>query len=210
MLRPSLTRAFLATGATVVLVSTTALSATALPVLADADERIDAPSSKTLSVPEDVDTPTVSREGVSAIAAPLVAWPVGAGAAISDSFGHRTAPTAGASTEHQGVDFDPGAGFPVRAAATGVVTETVLADRGGCGVAVRIDHDLRGERVSTVYCHLTQGSVRVAPGQTVAVGTTIATVGNTGVSTGAHLHFEVRPGGGAAVDPIAWLRSHTA
>ena len=93
----------------------------------------------------------------------------------------------------------------LHAAATGVVRTVVTEDHGGCGVNIAIDHVVRGQNVTTVYCHLLQGSVRVQPGQSVIVGDAIAAVGNTGVSTGAHLHFEVRPGGGAPIDPLTWL-----
>lgn len=162
---------------------------------------------RTLAVSAKVAPASAARESVSVVRAPHAVWPVGAGATISDGFGARTAPTAGASTNHQGVDFAPGYGTPVVAAATGVVREAITTDQGGCGIQIRIDHQVRGEAFTTVYCHLAPGSVRVAPGQSVGVGTQIAAVGNTGVSTGAHLHFEVRPNGGAAVDPIAWLNA---
>jgi murein DD-endopeptidase MepM/ murein hydrolase activator NlpD len=177
------------------------IHATALP---------DGHAPQTLSVASHVETTPVVRDAVSVTFTPLVHWPVGAGATISDGFGARTAPTAGASTNHQGVDFAPGAGVPVHAAAEGVVRETVLADDGGCGVSVRIDHVVDGQGITTVYCHLAVGSVLVSPGQAVAADQVIAAVGNTGVSTGAHLHFEVRPGNGAAVEPLGWLRSNDA
>lgn len=165
---------------------------------------------QTLAVASHVEAAPVVRDAVSVTFTPLVHWPVGAGAAISDGFGARVAPTAGASTNHQGVDFDPGMGAPVHAAAAGVVRETVLADDGGCGVSVQIDHQLEGQSITTVYCHLAEGSVLVAPGQAVETDQVVAAVGSTGVSTGAHLHFEVRPGDGAAVEPLGWLRSHDA
>ncbi|MDN4615302.1 M23 family metallopeptidase [Leifsonia sp. F6_8S_P_1B] len=177
---------------------------------------VDGRSPQTLAVASDVELSAVSRDGLTATYTPppppppAVLWPVGAGATISDGFGARSAPTAGASTNHQGVDFAPGAGVPVHAAAAGVVREAVLSDDGGCGVSLRIDHDLQGENVTTVYCHLAVGSVLVSPGQAVTAGQAIAAVGNTGVSTGAHLHFEVRPGNGAAIEPLAWLSAHGA
>ena len=58
----------------------------------------------------------------------------------------------------------------------------------------------------TWYCHLS--TYRVSTGATVKAGDPIAYSGNSGNSTGPHLHFEVRPAGGAAIDPLSWLRSH--
>jgi murein DD-endopeptidase MepM/ murein hydrolase activator NlpD len=135
---------------------------------------------------------------------PAVVWPV-ARATISDFFGHREAPTEGASTEHPGVDFAAPHGETVRAAATGVISSVVAHNNGGCGVNVSIAHVVRGQKVTTTYCHLAEGSVRVTPGQSVVAGDAIAAVGSTGVSTGAHLHFEVRPDGGEPVDPLVWF-----
>uniref|UniRef100_UPI003C7DA6AB M23 family metallopeptidase n=1 Tax=Streptomyces sp. rh155 TaxID=3028728 RepID=UPI003C7DA6AB len=56
----------------------------------------------------------------------------------------------------------------------------------------------------TWYCHLSSTKIRSGP---VKAGDVIAYSGNSGNSTGPHLHFEVRPGGGSAIDPLAWLRS---
>lgn len=152
----------------------------------------------------DMSVSGVAREQWGVQLAPAVVWPV-TGARISDVFGHREAPTEGASTEHPGVDFAAPEGQTVHAAASGIINSVVASDRGGCGVNISIDHVVRGQQVTTKYCHLAAGSVRVSPGQSVVVGDAIAAVGSTGVSTGAHLHFEVRPGGGAPIDPLPWL-----
>ncbi|MFF1878953.1 M23 family metallopeptidase [Leifsonia sp. NPDC058230] len=171
--------------------------------------RLSAPvPAQSMHVPSKVALPSVAREGVAVAYHPVVVWPVGAEAHVSSGFGGRSAPTRGASSDHQGVDFTPGLGTPVHAAAAGTVREAVGFDDGGCGVSITLDHNLAGELVSTRYCHLAVGSLAVGVGQTVAAGQPIATVGNTGVSTGAHLHFEVRPGGVTAIDPLPWLRNH--
>ena len=89
---------------------------------------------------------------------------------------------------HDGVDLAAPLGTPIRAAADGVVVKTVV-DFGDSarGRRVMLAHD--GGLV-TSYSHVDE--VRVEPGQRVARGEVIATVGSTGLSTGPHLHFEVR------------------
>lgn len=138
-----------------------------------------------------------------------VQWPFPIGVPITSGFGPRTAPTEGASTNHLGVDFAPGAGVPIQIIADGVVREVVTSDRGGCGVNVTIDHTIDGRPVSSKYCHMQTGSVRVAEGQRVNVADIVGKVGNTGISTGPHLHFEIRLNG-TAVDPVAWLKANAS
>jgi murein DD-endopeptidase MepM/ murein hydrolase activator NlpD len=199
-----------ATGLVLGLVATSTLTVTVTPAAATpsgaAHTSPAAPSPQHLIVGAEGDSTVfgIARDQSGVRVPPTLVWPV-PGAAISDSFGHREAPTAGASTDHPGVDFAAREGTTVRTVATGVVRAVVAEDHGGCGVNVSIDHVVRGQSVTTVYCHLAEGSVRVAVGQSVVVGDPIAGVGNTGVSTGAHLHFEVRPGGGAPIDPLAWF-----
>lgn len=137
-----------------------------------------------------------------------VQWPFPVGVPISDGFGYRAAPTAGASTDHLGVDFTPGAGVPIQIIADGVVRTVVARDDGGCGVNVTIDHMIRGQLVTSKYCHMQVGSVRVTVGQQVSVADIVGRVGNTGISTGAHLHFEIRLNGTSPVDPVAWLKAN--
>lgn len=100
-------------------------------------------------------------------------------------------------TFHGGIDFGAPAGTPIRAPADGVV---VLAEqlqiRGGATI---LDH---GWGVFTAYWH--QASVLIKPGQSVRAGEVIGTVGNTGLSTGTHLHWEVWVNGNQ-VDPTQWL-----
>jgi murein DD-endopeptidase MepM/ murein hydrolase activator NlpD len=137
-----------------------------------------------------------------------IQWPFPFGVPISDFFGPRIAPTEGASTFHQGVDFAPGDGTPIQTIADGVVREVHPIDDNGLGVHVIVDHMIDGKLVSSVYGHMRVGSIQVTVGESITVGENIGLVGNTGVSTGAHLHFEIHPGGGAAVDPYAWLQAH--
>jgi murein DD-endopeptidase MepM/ murein hydrolase activator NlpD len=139
-----------------------------------------------------------------------IQWPFPVGVPISSYFGPREAPTAGASTNHLGVDFTPGDGVPIQIIADGVVREVVLGDNGGCGVNVTIDHMIGGALVSSKYCHMQRGSVQVEVGQAVKVASIVGKVGNTGVSTGAHLHLEIRLNGTEPVDPYAWLKANAS
>jgi murein DD-endopeptidase MepM/ murein hydrolase activator NlpD len=92
---------------------------------------------------------------------------------------------------HLGIDISAGEGATVYAAASGVVTMASGGYNYGYGNVVQIDH---GNGYSTVYAHLNAYFVGVC--QSVSAGQQIATSGNTGNSQGAHLHFEVRQGGG--------------
>jgi murein DD-endopeptidase MepM/ murein hydrolase activator NlpD len=92
---------------------------------------------------------------------------------------------------HLGIDIAAGAGAPVYAADSGVVTMAAGGYNYGYGNVVQIDH---GNGYSTIYAHLS--AYFVSNCQSVSAGQQIATAGNTGNSQGAHLHFEVRQGGG--------------
>jgi murein DD-endopeptidase MepM/ murein hydrolase activator NlpD len=137
-----------------------------------------------------------------------IQWPFAAGVPISGVFGKRIAPCSnGCSSNHQGVDFAPGMGAPIQAIADGVVREAVNSDT-GLGVHLVIDHVIEGQLVTSVYGHQLPGSLRVKAGDPVKVGQQIGQVGNTGASTGPHLHLEIRMADGTAVDPFAWLQEH--
>ena len=118
-------------------------------------------------------------------------------ATISDEFGGRTAPTAGASTNHKGRDYAAGYGTPIYAAGNGIV-QTVAYNKAR-GNYVIISH---GQGLSTLYQHCSK--INVKAGQTVLTGAKIAEVGSTGISTGPHLHFEVWVNG-TPVDPRIYL-----
>jgi murein DD-endopeptidase MepM/ murein hydrolase activator NlpD len=102
----------------------------------------------------------------------------------------------GLSSYHMGYDYRAPEGTPVRAAQEGRVIETTSGWAGGFGISILVDH---GGGLTTRYAHLSR--IGVAPGQTVGQGETIGWSGNTGYSTGPHLHFETRAGG-RAVDPF--------
>lgn len=103
---------------------------------------------------------------------------------------------------HTGLDLAAPPGIPVLAAGAGVAQ--VVDSPTGYGLHVVIDH---GGGVSTLYGHLMEVAVR--PGQPVRRGQVIGWVGSTGMSTGPHLHFEVRQKG-QPVDPRSWLPASPA
>jgi murein DD-endopeptidase MepM/ murein hydrolase activator NlpD len=117
--------------------------------------------------------------------------------AISSSFGSRMHPILRVRKMHTGVDMRASSGTPIRAAGDGTV---VRAERwGGYGNCIIIDH---GGGTATVYAHCSRMSVR--SGQAVKRGQTIGAVGSTGLSTGPHLHFEVRRNG-SPVNPASYI-----
>ena len=111
-------------------------------------------------------------------------WPVSTGGVITDEFGYRNAPTAGASTYHQGLDIGCDYGTDIVAADDGTVV--MSGYNGGGGNMVMISH---GDGICTVYMHNSQLCVNV--GEKVVKGQVIAKAGSTGVSTGPHCHFGV-------------------
>lgn len=118
-------------------------------------------------------------------------------APITSSFGWRMHPILGYERFHSGIDFGADYGVPIRAANTGIV---IFAGwYGGYGNAVIIDH---GNDITTLYGHSSE--LYVSEGQVVQRGQAIAAVGSTGLSTGPHLHFEVRQSG-EPVDPMNYF-----
>jgi murein DD-endopeptidase MepM/ murein hydrolase activator NlpD len=123
---------------------------------------------------------------------------------LSSGFGSRRAPCWGCSRFHSGLDITPGYGARVVTVANGVVVRSGNSRSLGVNLAIR--HVVNGSVVVSVYAHLQRGSVRVGVGQRVRHGQQIARVGNTGASTGAHLHFEIRNASGRAINPSVWLK----
>jgi murein DD-endopeptidase MepM/ murein hydrolase activator NlpD len=137
-----------------------------------------------------------------------IRWPFPAAVPISSGYGHRQAPCATCSSDHKGLDFNPGAGSPIYAIADGVVVES-NNDRGGFGRWIVIRHDVNGLQFDSVYAHMQRDSVTLNIGDTVAVTDYVGRVGSTGMSTGAHLHLEIHVNG-VQVDPFTWLKANTA
>ena len=126
---------------------------------------------------------------------PTYIWPVYG--RVSSGFGGRRAPKAGASTNHKGLDIAVATGTSVMATSGGKVT--AAGWQSGYGYVVYVDH---GNGVTSRYGHLSKVLVKV--GQSVSQGDVIARSGNTGNSTGPHLHFEIRVNG-TAVNPLNYL-----
>ncbi len=109
-------------------------------------------------------------------------------APMTSGFGMRHHPILRRTRMHNGIDFGAKSGTPIRAAADGVVIASTYS--GGFGNMVILDH---GGGISTLYGHCSRRAV--AAGQRVSRGQVIAYVGSTGLSTGPHLHWEVRVNG---------------
>ncbi|NUN64256.1 peptidoglycan DD-metalloendopeptidase family protein [Pseudanabaena biceps] len=104
---------------------------------------------------------------------------------------------------HQGIDIAAPVGTPILAAASGVVEYSSWND-GGYGNMIDIRH---ADGTITRYAHMNDRFVK--EGQTVTQGQLIGEMGSTGFSTGPHLHFEIRPNGGSAIDPMTFLAKAT-
>ena len=122
-------------------------------------------------------------------------WPTAG--EVTSRFGWRNSPTGGGSDFHPGIDIAIDIGTPIVATADGVVVQSEWA--GGYGNMVQIDH---GNGIATLYGHTSQ--VLVHNGQIIKKGQVIAYSGNTGYSTGPHVHYEVRVND-TAVNPTSFL-----
>lgn len=136
-----------------------------------------------------------SNNGGSTTGSGQFIWPVSG--PITDYFGPRESPTAGASSNHMGIDIGCSYGVPIAAADAGVVTVAEWGESGGN--YVMIDH---GNGFVTMYLH--NSSLAVSVGDVVSQGQTIAYAGSTGYSTGTHCHFSVFLNG-SYVNPLDYL-----
>ena len=117
---------------------------------------------------------------------------------VVSGYGNRLHPILGYYRLHAGIDYDGRTGDPVIASRSGIV---ILAEyNGGYGRTIVLQHS---EGFTTLYAHLSSYSVAV--GQAVEAGVKIGEMGSTGLSTGPHLHFEIRKDG-TPVDPAPYLR----
>jgi murein DD-endopeptidase len=128
-----------------------------------------------------------------------LAWPVSESARVTSPFGMRLHPVLGIQRLHTGVDLSVPVGTPVRAVARGRVRRA--SEDAVNGRVLILDH---GHGVSTAYCH--NSELRVRAGQWVERGELIAHSGNTGRSTGPHLHYQLE----LSSHPVDPLRFHVA
>lgn len=145
--------------------------------------------------PAPVPPAEAARETWTTAGESRLAWPVRGW--ISEEFGQRKHPISRLMGPHEGIDIGAGSGTPVGAAAAGKVTGAFRSLTSGLTVEVTHEGGL-----TTRYLHLS--AIKVRLGETVRAGTVIGLVGSTGVSTGPHLHFEVRRDG-QPVDPLPLL-----
>lgn len=142
---------------------------------------------------------------------------------MSSGFGHRNAPTSGASTEHNGIDISANK-EEIRSTERGVVVATksdmtnhdssvvrkAAGNKGGNYIIVRYDR-ANGQSYYVSFCHLDENGVFVQKGQTVEAGQVIGRSGSTGNGTGPHLHMTVRSGvtsdkqNGEIINPLNYL-----
>ena len=141
--------------------------------------------------------PDTSWEGTG-----IFQWPLSRDYTITSPFGYREDPITGQTSFHSGTDIAAPEATPILAVADGIVVDANDIDPWGesYGYYVKIQHN---ETYETLYAHCL--AVFVAEGQEVQQGEVIALVGNTGNSTGSHLHFEVRENGGE-VDAMGFFQ----
>ena len=121
---------------------------------------------------------------------------------VSSGFGYRP------GGFHGGSDFTPGLGTDIRPISNGVVSAVFQGNNpGGGGYSVFIDHNIDGQFVQSWYGHMLPGSITVRVGQVVDVRTVIGQVGNSGRSTGPHLHLELKNADYISFDPMLWLQT---
>lgn len=128
-----------------------------------------------------------------AFAAPL------AGFAVNSPFGLRKMPWEEGGRLHEGVDIAAPAGTPIRVTLAGTVLRTGVD--GGYGRFVEVAH---GDGLTSLYAHLGRTAPGLKAGTPLPTGAVVAYVGDSGRSTGAHLHFEIREGG-RPLNPAAFM-----
>lgn len=153
------------------------------------------PESKPETKPEPEEKPDNSQSENSG--SPQFTWPCPSSHNVTSPFGDRNSPTAGASSNHKGIDIGAGSGSSIVAAASGTVTVSTYSS--SAGNYVTIDH---GNGFHTVYMHAS--ALYVKAGQKVSAGQQIAAVGSTGYSTGPHLHFGIMKNG-VYVNPMNYF-----
>lgn len=155
------------------------------------------PAAQSLTVAATTPAMAVVRDAYTVVMPPPLQYPLLTGTSITSGFGPR------GGRMHAGVDLFPGYGTPIYSMAAGVVVQA--SSSGAYGNHVTVEHVIDGQVVESLYAHMAPGTMAVSVGQLVQVGQYLGGVGETGNAQGAHLHFEVRPGGVGAVNPYEWI-----
>jgi murein DD-endopeptidase MepM/ murein hydrolase activator NlpD len=144
---------------------------------------------------------------------------------ITSPYGWRIHPIEKTRKHHNGVDYGASIGTPVKAIEKGKVIfagpSTIKrpdGEPGGGGYIVRIRHRINGEWITSTYMHLKKGSITCRKGDTILEGEILGLSGNTGDSTGPHLHFEIQRGkqyiyttnGTRYTEPISYIKTQIA
>ncbi|MHA6694349.1 M23 family metallopeptidase [Homoserinimonas sp. A520] len=155
------------------------------------------PRAQSLTVVSASPVTEIVRDSYTVVIPPKLQYPLLTGTGITSAFGPR------GGRMHEGDDLFPGYGTPIYSIAAGTVV--TASGAGAYGNHVVVEHVIDGQMVTSLYAHMAPGTMAVSAGQHVGIGQQLGAVGETGRAYGAHLHFEIRPGGGAAVPPYAWL-----
>jgi murein DD-endopeptidase len=150
--------------------------------------------------PRSADCVAQASQALMQAGAYALSWPLPESVHITSPFGLREHPVLGVRKLHAGVDLGTPVGTPVRAVAAGIVRRA--SSDGVNGRILVLDH---GRGVTTIYCH--NDELLVHDGQRVAKGQIISRSGDTGRSTGPHLHYQLDLAG-QAVDPLRYRAGH--
>lgn len=150
--------------------------------------------------PRSADCIAQASQALMQAGAYALSWPLPESVRITSPFGLREHPVLGGRRMHAGVDLGTPVGTPVRAVAAGIVLRG--SSDGVNGRILVLDH---GRGVTTLYCH--NDELLVREGQRVQKGQIIAHSGDSGRSTGPHLHYQLELGG-QAVDPLRYRAGH--
>lgn len=155
-------------------------------------------SANAVSTIEGEALPSIAEPSPAPVPSPATTYVMPLKGRVTSGLGARRAPLRGASTDHGGIDIAVPVGTPVVAPADGVVEFAGVRGRGGKTVLIR-----HADGRTTGYAHL--DSIDVKAGDRVTQGTAFAASGNTGNSTGPHLHFSARDAQGRRIDPQALM-----
>jgi murein DD-endopeptidase MepM/ murein hydrolase activator NlpD len=144
---------------------------------------------------------------------------------VTYGFGWRLHPIENIRKHHNGVDYAAAIGTNIYAVADGKVIfagpssiKGSNGEPGGGGYIIKLRHKVEGKWITSSYMHLNKGSLKVRKGETVIEGQLIAKSGNSGASTGPHLHFEIQNGkdyvwsltGARYEEPISYIKTRSS